>query len=656
MARRLWLSTLLAAPLLLLAIWEMLAGTRAPHLPAWLQLALASPVVLWGGWPFFQRGWRFSALRSPNMFTLIGTGVAAAYLYSVVATLAPGWFPQAFLTPDGRPKVHFEAAAEIVLLTLAGQVLELRVRRKTGQALRSLLALAPSTATLVLPDGGERPVPLEQVRIGDRLRVRPGEKVPVDGVVLEGSSFVDESMVTGEPWPVEKLPGARVIGGTVNGTGSFLMRAERVGAETLLARIVAIVLRAQRSRAPIQRFADRVAARFVPAVLLVAVLTFVVWLWFVPEPSLARALISAVTVLIIACPCVLGLATPMAVTVGTGRGAREGILVRDAAVWELLDSVNTIVVDKTGTLTEGKPRMTAIEPLGELPRSELLHLAASLERSSEHPLAAALLEAATAEGIRPEYADRFSARPGRGVVGVIGGRAVALGSGLLMEELGVAVDGLRQREKELAAPGRTVLYLAVEGRAQALLVFADPIKPSSREAVQALHKEGFRVVMLTGDNAAAAQAVARELGIAEVKAAMLPEDKLAFVRQLQAEGRRVAMAGDGINDAPALAQADVGIAMGTGTDIAMETAPVTLVKGDLRAIVRALRLGRATMRIIRQNLLFAFGYNLLAVPAAAGVFYPVFGLAPGPVLAAAAMSLSCVTIILNALRLNRVRL
>lgn len=657
MTRRLWLSAVLAAPLLVLAMWEMAVphGT-APRLPHWWQAVMATPVVLWGGWPFFVRGWRPASLRSPNMFTLIGTGVAAAYLYSVTATLAPGWFPGAFRMHDGRPVVHFEAAVEIVLLVLAGQVLELRARRKTGEALRSLLALAPRTALLVQPDGSERVISLEQVRVGDHLRVRPGEKVPVDGVVLEGAGLVDESMITGEPFPVEKGPGAPVTGGTLNGPGSFLMRAQRVGAETLLARIAAAVAQAQRSRAPIQRLADRVAARFTPAVLAVALLTFLAWLSLGPEPALSHALIRAVTVLIIACPCALGLATPMAVVVGTGRGAREGVLVRDAAVWEILERVDTLVVDKTGTLTEGRPRLAAVEPVGGLSRREILRLAASVERASEHPLAAALVDAARAEDLEPESVAAFAAKPGRGVLGTVRGRPVALGSRMLMEELGVAVDGLRDREQALAAPGRTVMYLAVGGHAEALLAFTDPIKPSSREAVEALRKAGIRIVMLTGDNAAAAQAVARDLGIAEVRAAVLPADKLAFVRRLQAEGRRVAMAGDGINDAPALAQAHVGIAMGTGTDIAIETAPITLVKGDLRAIVRALRLGRATMRTIRQNLFFALAYNSLAVPAAAGVFDPAFGVSPGPVAAAIAMSLSCVSIILNALRLNRARL
>ncbi len=658
MVLRFWVSAVLTLPVAIFAMWEMLAAGRgvAPHLPAFLQLGLSAPVVLWGGLPFFKRGWNRSALRRPNMFTLIATGVAAAWLASVAATVAPARFPESFRMPDGRPAVYFEAAAAIVTLVLLGQVLEQRARRRTGEALRALLALAPNTATLVEEGGTERPIALENVRAGMRLRVRPGERVPVDGVVIEGTSFVDESMITGEPWPVEKAPGTRVTAGTLNGAGSFLMRAERVGSETLLARIAAVVAQAQRSRPPIQRLADRAAAFFVPAVAAVAVLTFLAWLRFGPEPRMTHALLNAVAVLIIACPCALGLATPVAVMVGTGRGAREGILVRDATVWEILERVDTLVVDKTGTLTEGKPTLVGLEPVGTLARSDILRLAASLERSSEHPLAAALVAAARAEGIEPLRTAAFTAKPGRGVMGFVGGQRVAIGNSRLMEEAGVPIAHLREREQALAAPGRSVMYLAVDGRVEALLAFGDPVKPSSREAVAQLRRSGIRIVMITGDNAATARAVASELGIHEFQAEALPEDKLEAVRRLQAEGRRVAVAGDGINDAPALAQADVGIAMGTGTDVAMETAPVTLVKGDLRGIVRALRLGRAAMRIIRQNLFLAFFYNVLAVPAAAGVFYPFFGLLLSPVIAAAAMTFSSVSVITNALRLNRVRL
>jgi Cu+-exporting ATPase len=658
MRRRFLFSAALTLPLAALAMVEMFgAGWHvAAGGLAWLQLALATPVVLWGGWPFFVRGWRPAALRHPNMFTLIATGVAAAWLSSVAATVAPGWFPAAFRMHDGRPPVYFEAAAGIVTLVLLGQVLELRARRRTGEALRALMALAPNTALRVEPDGSEREIPLAEVRVGDRLRVRPGEKVPVDGVVLEGSSSVDESMITGEPWPVEKGVGARVIAGTLNGTGSFLMRAERVGADTLLARIVATVSQAQRSRPPVQRIADRVAAWFVPAVAAVAMLTFLIWMRYGPEPRLAHALVNAVAVLIIACPCALGLATPMAVMVATGRGAREGVLVRDAAVLETIERIDTVVVDKTGTLTEGKPRLVALEPTGQLSRREILRIAASVERASEHPLGAALLAAARAEGVEPDRAAMFASKTGRGVLGMVDGRHVLIGNRRLMEESGISVGRWEDRERELAGPGRTVMYLAVDGQIEALLALADPIKPSSRDAVRELARAGIRIVMLTGDNAATAQAVARELGIEEVKAELMPEDKLQEVRRLQAEGRRVAMAGDGINDAPALAQADVGIAMGSGADVAMEAAPVTLIKGDLRGILRVLRLGRATMRIIRQNLLLAFAYNLLAVPAAAGALYPFFGLLLSPVIAAAAMTFSSVSVILNALRLSRVEL
>lgn len=658
MSRRFWVSALLSAPLAVLAMWEMLSGHpgMVPRAAAWLQLGLATPVVLWGGFPLFVRGWRSLVLRRLNMFTLISMGIGAAYLTSLAAVLAPGVFPRSFLMHNGQPPVYFEAAAGIVALVLLGQVLEMRASRRTGRAIRALINLAPRTALVVGEDGSEQSVPLERVRVGDRLRVRPGEKVPVDGTLLEGSSFVDESMITGEALPVEKGPGARLTGGTLNGAGSFLMRAERVGSETLLARIVALVSQAQRSRAPIQRVADRVAGYFVPAVTLVAAATFLVWAASGPEPRLAHALVNAVSVLIIACPCALGLATPMAVMVGTGRGALAGVLIRNAEALEALERVDTLVVDKTGTLTEGKPSLVTIRSAGALSESELLRLAASLERSSEHPLGTAIVTAARAEGLNLAEAALFSSRAGRGVTGIIEGRRLALGNRKLMEELGIEPGALEGSARQLAAAGQTVVFLAVDGRQQGMLAIADPVKDSTREAVRLLRREGIRIVMLTGDNRATALGVARELGIEEVQAEVLPEAKSEQIRRLQQQGCVVAMAGDGINDAPALALAQVGIAMGTGTDVAMESAAVTLVKGDLRGIVRARRLSRATMRTIRQNLFLAFFYNALAVPVAAGALYPFFGLLLSPVIAAGAMTLSCLSVILNALRLNRVRL
>ncbi len=658
MSRRLWLSALLTAPLAVFAMLEMLGGVHlfAPRSMAWFQLALATPVVLWGGWPFFQRGWRSILSRRLNMFTLIALGTGAAYLTSLAATVAPRLFPDAFRMASGEPPIYFEAAAGIVTLVLLGQVLELRARQRTGRAIRSLLALKPATALRVDEAGREESVPLDAVRRGERLRVRPGEKIPVDGVVLEGASFVDESMLTGEPLPVEKTPGARVSAGTVNGAGSFLMRAERVGSETLLARIVALVSEAQRSRAPVQRLADKVAAWFVPAVALVALLTFAVWSLAGPQPRLAHALVNAVAVLIIACPCALGLATPMAVMVGTGRGALEGVLIRNAEALQAMERVNTLVVDKTGTLTEGKPRLTAIESTGRFSEEELLRLAAGLERSSEHPLGTAVLAAARARGVEPAEASLFGARTGRGVLGVVEGRRVALGNHKLMEEAGIDARALEQRAAASARQGRSVIFLAIDGQLEGLLTVADPVKSTTPEALRMLRREGLRVVIASGDNAATVEAVARELGIEEFHAEAAPEVKAEHVRRLQQQGCVVAMAGDGVNDAPALAQADVGIAMGTGTDVAMETAAVTLVKGDLRGIVRAFRLSRATMRSIRQNLFLAFVYNVLAVPVAAGALYPVFGLLLSPVIAAAAMTFSSVSVILNALRLYRLRL
>jgi Cu+-exporting ATPase len=658
MERRFRVSLALTVPIVLISMADMLPGAPVAHAlgrgAAWLQLALSAPVVLWGGFPFFVRG--LASLRTrPNMFTLIALGTGAAFAESALATLAPGIFPPSFRDHRGEVAVYYEAAAVIVTLVLLGQVLELRARSRTSAAIRALLRLAPPTARRIV-DGREEDVPLEAVRPGDRLRVRPGEKVPVDGVVLEGHSAVDESMVTGESIPVEKRPGHRLIGGTVNVSGSFVMRAERVGSDTLLARIVRLVSEAQRSRAPIQRLADQVSAWFVPAVVLIAVATFAAWALFGPEPRLAYALVNAVAVLIIACPCALGLATPMSIAVATGRGAEFGVLFRDAEAIELLHAVDTLVVDKTGTLTEGRPALAEVEAAPGLDETELLRLAASLERGSEHPLAAALVRGAGERGIALAEAERFESRPGRGVVGVVAGRAVALGNRTLLEELTLDPGPFAERADALRKRGRTVAFVALDGRVAGIVAVADPVKPSAVEAIRALREEGIRIVMLTGDNRLTAEAVARELGLDEVVAEVLPEEKAAVVRRLQSEGRVVAMAGDGINDAPALAAAHVGIAMGTGTDVAVESAGVTLVKGDLRGIVRARRLSRATVRNIRQNLFFAFAYNALGVPVAAGVLYPSFGVLLSPMVAAAAMSLSSVSVIANALRLRRVEL
>jgi len=660
MSRRFWLSALLTAPILLLAMSEMVGGM--PGLSVrWaiaVQLVLATPVVLWGGWPFFQRAMASVRNRRWNMFTLIALGTGTAYLYSVIAALFPGVFPSSFRGPHGEVAVYFEAAAVITTLVLLGQVLELRARRRTSGAIRMLLGLAPKTARMIRESGEEEDVPLERVRVGDRLRVRPGERIPVDGIVLEGSSFVDESMVTGEPMPVEKGPGQWVIGGTVNGTGSFVMRAERVGRETLLQQIVRMVSEAQRSRAPIQRLADRVSAYFVPAVVFVAAITFAIWGLIGPEPRMVHALVNAVAVLIIACPCALGLATPMAIMVGTGRGAMAGVLVRHAEALELLERVDTLVVDKTGTLTEGRPRVVSIVALAELTEAEVLRFAASLERGSEHPLARALLEAAEQRGLSLANVRHFRSFPGKGAMGDVEGHTVIVGSERVVMEFGLETeaDMVRPQVEAMRRAGQTVLFVIVNGTLVGLLGIADPIKASAREAIAALHREKLRIVMVTGDHRQTAEAVARELGLDEVIAEVLPDEKAAVVRRLKAEGRRVAMAGDGINDAPALAEADVGIAMGTGTDVAIESAAVVLVKGDLRGIVRARRLSRATMRNIRQNLFFAFVYNLLGVPIAAGVFYPIFGLLLSPVIAAAAMTFSSVSVIANALRLRRLAL
>jgi Cu+-exporting ATPase len=658
MTRRFWISLVLTVPILIMSMSEMITGQPLLHAPllTWIQLVLATPVVLWGGWIFFQRGWASIVNRSLNMFTLIAIGTGTAYFYSVVATLFPDLFPDSFRGHGGEVAVYFEPAAVIVTLVLLGQVLELRARSRTGSAIKALLGLVPKTARLIRPDGTEESVPLDRIRPGDRLRVRPGEKIPVDGVVIEGASSVDESMVTGEPIPAEKTAGSRVTGGTVNGTGSFVMRAERVGSDTLLAQIVRMVSAAQRSRAPIQRLADVVSSYFVPAVVLIAVITFVVWAIYGPAPRMAYALVNAVAVLIIACPCALGLATPMSIMVATGRGAMAGVLIKNAEALEILEKVNTLVVDKTGTLTEGKPRLVSVVALPEQNPSDLLRLAASLERGSEHPLAAAIVSAAEEKGLELSEAADFRSVTGKGVIGKVNGRSVALGNRSLFEDLGTDLGPLLERAEALRQDGQTVMFVSVDGRPAGLLGVADPIKESTFEAIRMLHEDGVRIVMLTGDSRTTAQAVARRLGIDEVVAEVLPEQKGAVVQRLQAEGRVVAMAGDGINDAPALAQANVGIAMGTGTDIAMESAGVTLVKGDLRGIVRARRLSRATMRNIRQNLFFAFFYNAIAIPIAAGVLYPVFGLLLSPMIASAAMTFSSVTVIGNALRLRRLSL
>ena len=661
MTRRFWLGVVLSAPIALLAMSDMIPGQPvqrmvSPQLLNWLQLGLATPVVLWSGWPFFQRGWASIVNRSLNMFTLIAIGVGTAYVYSVVATLFPRLFPQSFRGHSGEVGVYFDAAAVITTLVLLGQVLELRARSKTSRAIKALLGLAPKTARLIRDDGTEVDVPLEQVKPGDRLRVRPGEKIPVDGIVLEGTTSVDESMITGEPIPVEKTKGSKVTGGTVNGTGSFIMQAERVGSETLLAQIVRMVAEAQRSRAPIQKLADVVAGYFVPAVVLIAVVTFIVWALFGPEPAIAYALVNAVAVLIIACPCALGLATPMSIMVGTGRGATAGVLIKNAEALEVLEKIDTLVVDKTGTLTEGKPRLISVIPVREREEGELLYLAASLERGSEHPLAAAIVSGAEERGIKLANAREFRSITGRGVVGSVDGKRVALGNRKLLEELHVGASDLWNRSEELSRDGQTVMYVVVEGTVAGLLSVADPVKPSTPEAIRMLHEDGIKIVMLTGDNRTTAEAVAKKLGIDEVHAEVLPEQKGNLVKRLQAEGRMVAMAGDGVNDAPALAQAHVGIAMGTGTDVAMESAGVTLVKGDLRGIAKARRLSRGTMRNIRENLFFAFIYNILGIPIAAGVLYPFFGMLLSPVIASVAMTFSSVSVITNALRLNRLQL
>ncbi|MEK7876700.1 MAG: heavy metal translocating P-type ATPase [Pseudomonadota bacterium] len=661
MTRRFWVSTALAALVFVMAMGSEFAPDFAARFVSgrilqWVELVLATPVVLWGGWPFFVRGWKSLVSRHLNMFTLIALGVGIAWVYSMVAALAPDIFPPTLRMADGTVAVYFEAAAVITALVLLGQVLELRARSRTSAAIKMLLGLAPKTARIVRADGREEDIALDQVKPGDKLRVRPGEKVPVDGVVVEGSSAIDESMVTGESIPVEKHQGDRVIGATVNGTGGLLMQAERVGSDTLLAQIVHMVSEAQRSRAPIQRLVDVVSGYFVPAVVAVAVLTFAVWSLWGPEPRLAHAIINAVAVLIIACPCALGLATPMSIMVGTGRGATAGVLIKNAEALEVMEKVDTLVCDKTGTLTIGKPRLTGVVAANGFREDDILQLGASLERASEHPLAAAIVGGAEERKLQLLPVTDFQSETGKGVRGKVNGKAVAIGNRKLLESLNVDPGALDELAAKRRAEGETVMYVTIENKPAGLIGVADPIKDSTPEAIRALHEEGLQVVMLTGDNKVTAEAVARKLGIDRVTAEVLPEQKVEVVKQLQAEGRVVAMAGDGINDAPALAQAQVGIAMGTGTDVAMESASVTLVKGDLRGIVRARRLSRATMRNIRQNLFFAFIYNALGVPIAAGVLYPFFGLLLSPIIAAAAMSFSSVSVVTNALRLNRVKL
>jgi len=661
MRRRFWVGVALSVPLLAIAMAEhfdqaALDALVSPHLLVWAQLILGTPAVLWGGWPFFQRGWASLVIRRLNMFTLIALGTGVAYVYSLVAALAPGIFPASFRDSDGQVPLYFEAAAVIVTLVLLGQVLELRARSQTSSAIRALLDLAPKRARRLHEDGTDEDIPLEEVVPGDRLRVRPGEKVPVDGVVLEGHSAVDESMITGEPVPAEKNPGDKVTGATVNTTGSFVMRAERVGSDTMLAQIVVMVAEAQRSRAPIQRMVDTISAWFVPAVIIIAFATFVAWSILGPAPAMGFALVNAVAVLIIACPCALGLATPMSIMVGTGRGARAGVLVKNAEALELMEKIDTLVVDKTGTLTEGKPRLVGVTAIGAADGNELLRLVASLERGSEYPLAAAIVKGAEERGLRLGAAADFASQTGKGVVGSVDGERVAVGNQVLLTSLGIDPDGLPDRADELRKDGQGVMLIAVDGRAAGLVAVADPIKESAIGALQALRDERIRIVMLTGDSRTTAQAVGRKLGIDDIVAEVLPAQKASAVKKFQDEHRFVAMAGDGINDAPALAQAQVGIAMGTGADVAMESAAVTLIKGDLQGIVRARRLSRATMRNIRQNLFFAFVFNALAVPIAAGVLYPAIGLLLNPMIASAAMSMSSVLVVTNALRLRTVRL
>jgi P-type Cu+ transporter len=657
MTRRLWIGIALAIPVVVLEMGGHLLNLHfvSPAMSNWIQLVLATPVVLWCGWPFFVRGWQSLVSRNLNMFTLIAMGVGVAWLYSVVATIAPGLFPEAFRM-DGAVAVYFEAAAVITVLVLVGQVLELRAREQTSGAIRALLDLAPKTARRVRADGSDEEVALDAVAVGDRLRVRPGEKVPVDGALLEGRSSLDESMVTGESMPVTKDAGAKVIGGTLNQTGSFVMRADKVGRDTMLAQIVQMVATAQRSRAPIQRLADQVAGWFVPTVILIAVLAFIAWAVWGPEPRLTFGLVAAVTVLIIACPCALGLATPMSIMVGVGRGAQAGVLIKNAEALERMEKVDTLVVDKTGTLTEGKPKVVAVVPAPGFAENDVLRLAAGVERASEHPLARAIVDAASERGIAVSDAAGFEAPTGKGVSATVEGRRIVIGNAKMFADSGIATATLDAEAERLRGDGATAVFVAVDGKAAGVIAIADPVKTTTAEALRELADEGVRVVMLTGDNKTTALAVARRLGISEVEAEVLPDRKSAVIEKLRAEGRVVAMAGDGVNDAPALAAADVGIAMGTGTDVAIESAGVTLLGGDLTGIVRARRLSAATMSNIRQNLFFAFIYNAAGVPIAAGVLYPAFGILLSPIIAAAAMSLSSVSVVANALRLRSVRL
>lgn len=659
MRKRFWVAAFLTLPVVLVAMRHyfglgFLEEVASPKQLHWAELILSTPVVLWSGWIFYERAWQSVINRNLNMFTLIGMGTAVAYVYSVIGVLLPGIFPASFRMEGGTVGVYFEAAAVIVTLVLLGQMLELQARSRTGAAIRALLGLAPKTARLMREDGTEEDVPLDQVQKGDRLRIRPGEKVPVDGEVLEGESNVDESMISGEPMPVAKSPGEKVVGATVNGTGGLIMRAEKVGAETLLSQIVHMVAEAQRSRAPIQKLADTVAGYFVPAVVLIAVIAFIIWAFFGPEPRLAFALITAVSVLIIACPCALGLATPMSIMVATGKGATMGVLFKDAESIEIMRKVDTLVVDKTGTLTEGKPRLTDVYSLEGFTDDEVLRFAASVEMSSEHPLASAIVTGTRERGLAVESASEFQSFTGRGVAGSYQGRAILVGTRLLFEENSVDPSPITKKANEFRSEAKTAMFIAVDGQPAGLVAVADPIKESTFEAVSSLHEDGIKIIMLTGDNKNTAEAVAGKLNIDRFVAEVLPEDKVKVVKELQEEGRVVAMAGDGINDAPALAQAQVGIAMGTGTDVAMESARVTLVKGDLRAIAKSRMLSRATMRNIKQNLFFAFIYNGIGVPIAAGVLYPVFGILLSPMIAAAAMSLSSVSVIANALRLKNV--
>ncbi|MER8372730.1 heavy metal translocating P-type ATPase [Mesorhizobium sp. M1406] len=658
--RRLWVSAALSVPLLIIAMAPMLGltfeGLVEDRTKVWIELVLASPVVLWAAFPFFHRGWDSILNRSPNMWTLISLGVGAAYFYSVVATLFPDIFPHQFRGHGGAVPVYFEAAAVIVALVFLGQVLELRAREKTGSAIRALLDLAPKTARLIVADGSESDVPLDAVKAGDRLRIRPGDAVPVDGTVLEGRSSVDESMITGEPLPVEKTEGDALTGGTLNRQGSLIMRAERIGSETTLARIVELVAKAQRSRAPIQGLADRVSFYFVPTVVLVAIAAFIAWAVIGPEPSLIFAIVSAVSVLIIACPCALGLATPMSIMTATGRGAHAGVLIKEAAALERFASVDTLIVDKTGTLTEGRPKLTDVVAANGFSEDELLALAAGLEKGSEHPLAEAIVEGAATRGVTVAEASGFEAVTGKGVSGTVAGKKVALGNAAMMADLGIDTGSVSARAEALQTEGKTAMFVAVGNRLAGLVAVADPVKATTAEAIKALHDSGLRIIMATGDNERTANAIARSLGIDEVRAGLLPEQKAALVEELRAKGAGVAMAGDGVNDAPALAAADVGIAMGTGADVAVESAGITLVKGDLNGIVRARTLAQATIRNIRQNLFFAFLYNVLGVPVAAGVLYPLTGTLLSPMLAAAAMSLSSVSVISNALRLRTLKL